>query len=82
MTSDIFSGSVKQYSPFEGRAFSISNLVKFKTHVFFEPAISQFGIYLRKEAMHIIQITKNQMINEDMHFFQLEETKLDYKGNI
>ena len=41
-----------------------------------------FGIYLRKEAMHIIQITKNQMINEDMHFFQPEETKLDYKGNI
>lgn len=39
------------------------------------------GIYLKKEAVHIIQITKNQ-INEDMHFFQLEETKLDYKGNI
>ena len=39
------------------------------------------GIYLKKEAIHIIQITKN-LINEDMHFFQLEETKLDYKGNI
>lgn len=32
--------------------------------------------------MHITQITKNWMINEDMRFFQLEQAKLDYRGNI
>lgn len=31
-----------------GEGFSISNLLKFKTHVSFEPAISRLGIYLRK----------------------------------
>lgn len=46
--SYIFSVSVKQYSPFWGKGFSLSNLLKFKAHVSFEPAISHLEIYLKK----------------------------------